>query len=72
MTPLIGKNRIINRLTCINNAIDYDWLNGSFASFKIKCKAKLLNQHIIETFINLTLDIKFLKSKTITITITMK
>ena len=38
----IGKNFIVNRLNCLNNLIDYDWLNLSFNSFKIRCKEKLL------------------------------
>ena len=40
---MIGKNNIVNRLNCVNNCIDYDWLNQSFESFKIKCKNKFLN-----------------------------
>ena len=29
------------RLTCVNNLIDYNWLNLSFTSFEIRCKEKL-------------------------------
>ena len=42
---LIEKNRIVNRPTCINNTKEYDWLNESFTSFKIKCKSKFLKRH---------------------------
>ena len=28
---------------CLNNLIDYDWLNQSFDTFKIKCKERFLN-----------------------------
>ena len=34
----IGKNILMNRLGILNNKIDYDWLNLSLNSFKIKCK----------------------------------
>ena len=39
----IGKNSIANRLNCLNGNIDYDWLNQSLSSFKIKCKLKFLS-----------------------------
>ena len=32
----IGKNCIVNRLCCKNTQIDYDWLNLSYETFKIK------------------------------------
>ena len=38
-----GKNNIMNRFYCINSKIDYDWLNQSLNSFKIKCKMIFLN-----------------------------
>ena len=31
----IGKTYIVNRLVCLNNLIDYDWLNLSFKTYKI-------------------------------------
>ena len=33
-----GKNTLVNRLATLNNLINYDWLNLSYGSFKIKCK----------------------------------
>ena len=30
----IGKNCIMNRMSCINNKIKFDWLNQSFESYK--------------------------------------
>ena len=39
----IGKNLITNRLVCLNNEIDYGWLNLSFITYKICFKDKLLN-----------------------------
>ena len=46
------KNKITNRLVCLNNEIDYDWLNLSFITYKICCKEKLLNWSWLKT--NLT------------------
>ena len=34
----IGKNSPTNRLKIINGLIQYDWLNLSLNSYKIKCK----------------------------------
>ena len=34
----VGKNILTNRLSVINNKIDYKWLNLSKDTFKIKCK----------------------------------
>ena len=34
----VGKNCIVNRLSCITNKIKFDWLNLAYDSFKIKCK----------------------------------
>ena len=39
----IGRNCMMNRLTCLNGKIDYDWLNLSFESYKVKCKALILD-----------------------------
>ena len=39
---LIGRNTIVNRFKCLNNSVDYDWLNQSLDTFKVKCKLKLL------------------------------
>ena len=39
----IGKNSIVNRLSCLNGKIDYDWLNQSLNSYKLKCKLKFLS-----------------------------
>ena len=38
----IGKNIMTNRLGILNNQIDYDWLNLSLTSFKLRCKALFL------------------------------
>ena len=40
---LIGRNTLVNRLKCLNNSIDYDWLNQSLDTFKVKCKLKFLS-----------------------------
>ena len=32
----IGKNLLTNRLTLIDKTIEYDWLNLTFDSFKVK------------------------------------
>ena len=34
----IGKNLLANRFKILNNKIQYDWLNMTLESFKIKCK----------------------------------
>ena len=34
----VGKNVLTNRLSVINNKIEYKWLNLSKDAFKIKCK----------------------------------
>ena len=37
-SPLkVGKNISMNRMTTKNNQINYDWLNLSYQSYKIKC-----------------------------------
>ena len=38
----VGRNLMVNRFLPLNNKIDYSWLNGSFESYKIKCKNLLL------------------------------
>ena len=38
----IGKNIMANRLRVLNNQINYDWLNLSLNSFKLRCKALFL------------------------------
>ena len=34
----VGQNILCNRFTILNNKIEYDWLNTSKVSFKLKCK----------------------------------
>ena len=38
----VGSNSICNRLRIINGNIQYDWMNGSFDLYKIKCKQKFI------------------------------
>ena len=38
----IGRNILMNRLNCINNKIDYSWMNKTIDSFKILCKLTFL------------------------------
>ena len=38
----VGQNLMVNRFRQLNNKIDYDWLNESFNSYKIKCKKLFL------------------------------
>ena len=38
----VGRNILSNRLTVINNKIEYDWLNKSLNSFKLICKSLFL------------------------------
>ena len=38
----VGNNSISNRLKIINGNIQYDWMNGSFDLYKVKCKQKFL------------------------------
>ena len=38
----IGKNILTNRLTLINNQIEYDWLNKTEVSYKVACKKLFL------------------------------
>ena len=39
---IIGRNTLVNRFKCLNNTIEYDWLNLSLDTFKVKCKLKFL------------------------------
>ena len=39
----IGRNLMINRLKILNGQTNYDWLNESLNSLKIRCKAMFLN-----------------------------
>ena len=39
----IGKNILTNRLGILNNLIEYQWLNLSLTSFKLKCKNLFMN-----------------------------
>ena len=41
----IGKNILMNRLGILNNKIDYDWLNQSLNTFKIKSKKLFLTNN---------------------------
>ena len=34
----VGKNCLINKMNCINNRINFDWLNLSFESLKSSVK----------------------------------
>ena len=34
----VGKNLMVNRFRTLNNKINFSWLNGSYESYKIKCK----------------------------------
>ena len=38
----VGQNLIVNRFRSLNNKIDFNWLNESLDSFKVKCKNLLL------------------------------
>ena len=38
----VGNNLMVNRFRQLNNKIDYNWLNESFNSYKIKCKKLFL------------------------------
>ena len=39
----VGQNLMVNRFLPLNNKIEYSWFNGSFESYKIKCKKLLLS-----------------------------
>ena len=41
----VGFNTPTRRLTVINNCIEFDWLNLSFDSFKVKCKNLFLTNN---------------------------
>ena len=38
----VGKNIMVNRLTIINNKVDYKMLNLSKDTYKLKCKSLFL------------------------------
>ena len=38
----IGRNVLMNRLPILNNEINFDWLNLSLNSFKLKSKSLFL------------------------------
>ena len=38
----VGQNLIVNRFRPLNNKINFNWLNESLDSFKVKCKNLLL------------------------------
>ena len=38
----VGRNLIVNRFKPLNNKVKLSWFNGSFESFKVKCKLLLL------------------------------
>ena len=38
----VGKNVLMNRMTCINSLIKLEGLNLSYIAFKIKCKNLIL------------------------------
>jgi hypothetical protein len=38
----IGENILVNRLSVVNNLIPLDWLNLSYATYKLKCKEKFV------------------------------
>ena len=38
----IGRNLIVNCFKPLNNKIKFSWFNGSFESYKVKCKHLLL------------------------------
>ena len=40
----VGKNIIMNRMTCLNRRINYDWLNLSLIGYKLKVKELFLTQ----------------------------
>ena len=39
----VGKNILMNRLSLINDSINYEWLNLSKDTYKIKFKEKILS-----------------------------
>ena len=38
----VGRNLIVNRFKTLNNKIKLSWFNGSYESYKVKCKQLLL------------------------------
>ena len=39
----VGNNILSNRLTCLNNEVELDWLNLSLIAFKLKAKKHFLD-----------------------------
>ena len=42
----VGRNILINRLNVLNGKIEYNWLNLSLDSFKLKCKKTFLDEDL--------------------------
>ena len=42
-THKVGKNKLINRLKILSNKIEFEWLNKSLKTFKVKCKELFLS-----------------------------
>ena len=38
----VGENILVDRLSVVNNLIPLDWLNLSYATYKLKCKEKFV------------------------------
>ena len=38
----VGQNLMVNRFKSLNNQIEFNWLNESLNSYKIKCKRAFL------------------------------
>ena len=38
----VGRNNLINRFNVVNGKINYNWLNLSIYTFKVKCKYTFL------------------------------
>ena len=39
----VGKNLLMNKLSLINDSINYEWLHPSKDTYNIKCKEKVLS-----------------------------
>ena len=63
----VGKNFLMSRLSLINDSINYEWLNLSKDTYKIKCKENILSWNAVFklNWIQITMKCKwiFLKSK---------
>ena len=40
----VGKNVLLNRMSCLNNMIEKSWLDLGLNSYKLKCKGLFLSQ----------------------------